>query len=564
MGYEARPEQAPIHQFGGLNTVANELALPGNDSPYMVNVDLHPEGSIRKRLGMTELTTPTAQTKIEALMSLLQPGVTPKGWIYCIAGGKIWRTADPGTWAWEECTSTPAYTLPTQKSWGREHSRILISTTEHPSVLYLPRSNGAPLIALGQASATNDIVALTAAAYGNGTPGTGSYGYPIDDGVYFKGWTTNHWPRFMRLLGIGRLSRMHAWGFADDQGRVDFSAANQPQHFMQDDMYSAGRTRTPHTDGGFYYPRPGDGDVVVSVVDMFDYTVIFKKHVTLIYSGDPGYDDWTLAAEFPVGCVSDRAWQKVGNDLLFWSEDGAKALSGVQEYGDLAQGDLSWKITDIIRGIAPDGQERVCSYHDITNARVIWYVPTSGSSHNDAGYIYYYNTKKFAKWTGPVCEMMDVLLLRATSSTTERLIGGSYDAGIVQLQTGYADIEADVASEYYTGWLDFGQISDAERGLWLDVFFGSGGTDVEISMQTDLNDTWIPITRVTKSFGGSGTVWGKFKWGEAVWGIPGRAHRRYEMDGLFNLVRFKFSKTGTQGFEVMGYRPEIRMKGPRA
>lgn len=564
MGYEERPQQAPIQQFGGLNVVDNELGLPGNDSPSMVNVDLHPEGSIRKRLGCASMTTPTGETKIEAVMSLVQPDVN-KAWTYCIAGGKIYRTADPATWAWEECESDPAYTLPTQASWGRENSRYLDGSTERPSVLYLPRSNGAPLIAIGATDPADDIVALTAAAYGDGTEGTGVYGYPIDDGVYFKGWTTNHWPRFMRQIGLGRGARMFAWGFSDDRGRVDYSALDQPQHFMRANMDDAAATAQPLVDGGWFYPRPGDGDEITAIVDMFSYIVVFKKHRTLIYSGDVGDSgSFTVAADFPVGCVSDRAWAKVGNDLLFWSYDGIRALSAVQEYGDLAQGDLSFKIASVVLAVAAGGHERICCYHDVTNARVVWFCPLGGGVSNDSAFAYYYNTKKWAKWTGAMCEVMDVTVLRPNSALQERIVAGTLDAGIVQLQSGYSDAGEDVETTYITNWLNFGPISDNERALWFDVFFGDGGTDVDIYFQTDLNEAWTQISRTTKSFGGSGTLWGKFIWGEAVWGLPGRAHKRYELDALFGLIRFKFAKTGTSGFEIMGYRPEIRLKGPRA
>jgi hypothetical protein len=566
MGYEERPQQTPMSQFGGLNVVDNELGLPDDDSPLLLNVDLHPAGSLKKRLGCAALTPPTGEKKIEAVMPLVQPDAGT-AWVYCIAGGKIYRTADPATWAWSACTSTPAYTLPTQTTWGRENSRYLDGSTERQSVLYLPRSNGAPLIATGGASATNDIVALTAAAYGV----TPAYGYPIDDGVYFKGWKSgsngapNHWPTHMRLIGLGRGSRMFAWGFADDKGRIDYSEMDVPYHFMRNNMATAGSNPQPLIDGGWFYPRPGDGDEVTAVVDMFSYMVVFKKHRTLIYSGEVGSDgDFTVAADFPVGCVSDRAWAKVGNDLLFWSYDGIRALSAVQEYGDLAQADLSFKIASLVRAVVPGGHERICCYHDVSNARVVWFCPLSGNTKNDAAFVYYYNAKKWSKWNGDMCEVIDVTVLKPNAELPERIVAGTYDAGLVQVQSGYADIAADVVSSYTTNWLNFGPISDNERAMWLDVFFGDGGTDVDIYFQTDLNDTWTQITRTTKSFGGSGTVWGKFIWGTAVWGVPGRAHRRYELDALFGMIRFKFTKTGTAGFEIMGYRPEIRLKGPRA
>ena len=94
--------------------------------------------------------------------------------------------------------------------------------------------------------------------------------------------------------------------------------------------------------------------------------------------------------------------------------------------------------------------------------------------------------------------------------------------------------------------------------------FGDDGPVVDIYYQTDLNDTWTQLIRITDSIGGAGSAWGKLIWGTDAWAATARAFRRYEFDQLFNLVRLKFVKEGTQGFEAMGYRIEARKKGARA
>jgi hypothetical protein len=210
MGYEDRPEQSLLRQFGGLNTHDGELGLPIGDSPDMDNVDLHPVGSIQKRLGMAALTSPTGKVKIDAVMRLVQPDeATPRGWVYVVADNTIYRVPEPGTWTWQTPTHASSYTLVTQKVYGRQQARYNSSTTdvagtEYPAVLYLPRSNGTPLIALGASSATGDIISLRAGSYGDGVRGTpdvistyGVTGYPSE-------WGSNHWPRFMRLIALGR------------------------------------------------------------------------------------------------------------------------------------------------------------------------------------------------------------------------------------------------------------------------------------------------------------------------------------------------------------------------
>jgi hypothetical protein len=565
MGYENRAPQPPIRQFGGLNTRDSELALPGNDSPELRNVELHPEGAVRQRLGVAAQTTPGAigTDPIRAVMRLDQPEFNNgagRGWVYIISEGVIYRTLEPGTWSWETPTGTPAVgTLPTQLTYGRENARYN-NGTEYQTALYICRNDEAPIVALGQTAAANDLEELVLYAQGNGTPGTGVLGFPAS-------WTGAHWPTHMRLFSLGRGARMHAWGFPDDPNKVYYTALDIPWHYGPNDIDSVLPVTSIEVDGGFYYVNRGDGGVVVSLVDMYSYTVAFKRHRTYLFTGDPGDaggDFWNPVAEINIGCVSDRAWQKVGNDILFWSEDGPRSLAAVQQYGDLQQANLGFKINDEVTSISTDQYERICSYHDVTNMRVIWYVPENGSTFNNAAYVYYYNTQKWTKWTGDGTQMMDALRITSNSSNSDRAIAGTYADGMVLLQSGRLDTAEDIDSLYITNWINVGEISDATRALGLDVMFGDDGPQVDIYYQTDLNEEWIAVPRLERSMGGVGTAWGNFAWGAAAWGVTGRAMYRYEFDALCNIIRLKFEKTSHLGFEVMGYRLEMRQRGSRA
>ena len=577
MGYEDRPQQPVLRQFGGLNTRDSEIGLPGNDSPYLINVDLHPEGSMKQRKGIAAETTPGAigTDPIGAVMRLDQPEAD-KGWVYIISGGVIYRTLEPAVWSWEAPTAV-AGAIPLQQTYGRANARYN-NGTEYPSCLYICRSGAAPIIAKGITAAT-DLELMVQYAQGTGTytpdapaVGSGTTGFPAS-------WTGTHWPTHMRLMNGGRGARVHAWGFPDDRNKIYYTALDIPWHYGPNDIDHSDFVTSIETDGGFYYVNRGDGGVVVSVVDMYAYTVVFKRHRIYLFTGDPGDaggNYWNPVAEIGVGCVSDRAWQKVGNDILFWSEDGPRSLAAVQQYGDLQQANLGFKINDQVTSIAPGNYERICSYHDVTNMRVIWYVPENGSEYNNAAYVYYYNTQKWSKWTGDAAQMMDVLRITSNATNADRAIGGTYDNGMVLLQSTKYDIEpvapadeeeaaaGDIQSEYITNWINSGEISDATRALSLDVMFGDDGPQVDMYYQTDLNDDWTLVPRLERSLGGTGTAWGNFAWGAAAWGVTGRSMNRYEFDALFNIIRLKFAKTSHLGFEVMGYRLEMRQRGSRA
>lgn len=578
MGLMQRVQQPTIRQFGGLNVKVSEMGLPGSDSPFMRNVDLHPEGSIRKRNGTLAMNSPAGKYKIDAMMLLPQPEAS-RNWLYVIAENTIYRTAEPATWSWASPTHASGYTLVAQNRYGRANSRYNDGTNEYHSVLYLPRSNGAPLIILGQTSATGDIITMPAGSYGSGAPGTGTVGYPDT-------WATGHWPKHMRMIGAGPSSqkttsaalgaRMHAWGMGDDRNKVYYSEMGVPWNFMRSNVDEPSASPQPLIDGGYYTVMQGDGDEIVAVVDMYSYVVIFKKNRTFIYSGDPGnVDDWTLRNVYPVGCVGDRAWIRVNNDILFWSVAGPKSLATVQEYGDLAYGDIGEKILPAAADIEPSSIDRICCYHDAKNQRVVWYVPLATPDHNDSAYVYYYKTGKWASWDGEGCYIMETLTMPTNSANNERHLAGTYRAGVVQLQAGFTDTawdadageisEADVASDYYTNWIASGEISDATIIKWLDILAGDEGRGCEIYYQTDLNPDWKPITRIINAIGGSGTNWGFFKWGDgSKWGTKSRSMVRYEVEHVFNFIRFRFSKTSNYGFEIMGYRPELWQEGPFA
>lgn len=558
MGYEQRGQQPVIRQFGGLNVRVSELGLPGNDSPSMMNVDLHPEGSVRSRYGCESMETPEGETKIDAIMLLDQPE-GDRAWIYCIAGDTLYRTAQPSNaWSWVEstCAASLTGTLTGQKQWSRETSRYYDGTTEHPNVVYLARADGAPLILLGQTSATNDTIVMPAGSYGTDADGTGTKGYPSD-------WSGD-WPTKCRMVGVGRGARMLFWGFPSDKSRIDYSESEVPWNFLRSNVDYPSADPQSEIDGGYFTARPGAGGEVVDVIDMFGYWVVFKKKRTLIYTSDPGYSDFQVVADFNVGCMSQRSVIKAGNEVYFWSQEGPRALSAVQEYGDLQQGNMSWKVNTLVNSITAGESERIFAIHDDENERIIWFAPLVASDYNDRCFVYYYRTQKWCVYDGGFTNMMDAIAVEANDDEQEMFYGASYEDGVIHLFRGFDDVGDDIDGYYITNWINIGEISDAARAMMLDVFIGTLGGVPDIQYQLDLNEDWEDITRVIKSYGAVGMAWGYFAWGDTYWGQAGKGFRRYEFDALFNLVRFKFYKEGSSSWELMGYRFEARGRGLRA
>ena len=369
MGYEERVTEINIFDFGGLDTRSNELSIPDNSSPSMNNSDLFPVGAVRKRAGYMILASPGGEEEIAGLMRLVRPDQSD-GFIYAIQGTKVYRIADPGPWAaWDDISTPAGIDVTADLHWRGEMARYL---SESSPCLYAPRVDGAPLILKGDATLADDLVLMQAGVYGDGGAGTGTIGYGTT-------WGTDHWPAGMRLIGQGRGERMYAWGFADDPNLIAYSEMRVPSNFLRSKVDEPEAVAQPDIDGGEFHCMDGDGDYVTSMVDMFNYVIVFKRHKTVIWFGDPGTSGFVIKHVFPVGCVSDRAWVKLGNDILFWAEDGPHMLSAVQEYGDLAQSNIAHRIIADVTKVAPGKYKNITCYHDHENLRVIWFAPAVGS-----------------------------------------------------------------------------------------------------------------------------------------------------------------------------------------
>jgi len=552
-----RPQQPVLRIFGGLVTQFSEVSLPDFMSPDLRNADLLPRHAIKQRKGYTILGVPAGEDSVEAVMMLNQPEQS-RGWLYIIAGQTIYRVPEPGTWTWQTPTHASGYSLVAQDFYGRENSRYYDEvSTEYPSVIYLPRSNGAPLILLGQTSATGDIITLPAGQIET-APAAGDQvkGYP-------SSWTDN-WPTVMRVIGRGRNERMYALGFPDNPNLLGYSEVNVQYNFMLKDM-SYGATPDATVDGGYIEIRPGDGDRLVSIADMYTYTVIFKERRTLIYGGDPGDPtgfEWFQQADLPVGCVNDRAWAKVGNDLYFWSLEGPRNLAAVNQYGDIEVGSLCENIQDDVLDVAPDQLGLIRCWHEKDRRRVVWFVPSPTSTNNDKAFAYYYDTGQWSIWDGDTTNIQDVLTTPATESYLSRPLAGSLEDGVVQLDSG---VIQGTDFYYITDWINFGELSDSTRALWLEVLYGDDGDGVTLWYQKDFVDTWEPIERIVRSVGAASGAWGAFTWGSTAWGTFARKIVRYDLDGDFKIIRFKWvGAANNLGAQVVGYRVEASEGGPRS
>jgi len=554
LGYEERSSGLEMFNFGGLDTRHSELALPDNSSPRMANVDLV-FGGISKRDGADLIEALGYTVSHIAPLFIQETGV---GFLYffCRKTGqdaKVFRTPMPGTFSLTEIPPPDGETYPSDPD-----VMAVRANYDAAPALYLPRRNGIPIVFAG-AAAASDAALMRAGEYGDGEIGSGTTGYPED-------WDDSP-PSVMRVMGFGKGSRLYAGGFADDPSRYDYSEMDVHNNFLRHDVDDPEQVDAA-LDGGYAYANNGDDDIIVDFFDMYSYRVIAKKRSLVLYTGDPGADDLNQVATFAVGCVGVHAWAKVSNDVFFWSEDGPRRMSSVQEYGDLVHSNIAeTKIKADVLAVLPSSFANIRCIHDTARSRVVWYIPQYGAQENTVGFAYYYAEDRFAKITGPSGQITACHLVRTDSGTSGKCIGADSSGNIVWMFTSNSDSgNQDIDAEYVTRWMfNNGDIGWSSHGIYLDVVFNDDGRgDCKIYYEVDMSGQFIELTRGTKLHGGGGGVWGSGLWGDGgVWGESSRAYVRFEFTALFSMIRLKFASNSAVKWGVMGFRLDARSKGAR-
>lgn len=555
MGYQDRQGDQELRSFGGLNVGVGELKIDPAQSPDLMNVDLHPVGVLKKRPGYAVMSAAGVAGDGQAFT--IFEGLSSAGvnYYYAHRGSKVFRaTSISGPWV----DATAAVTLTVD-----DDIRLNMIQGRHltTNAVFMTNGNRKPLIATMNSTLASDLIEWPAGAYGSGSGGT--KGYPttwVDD-----------WPTAMSIVNFGLgadAQRCFAWGFEGEPERIDYSEMGNLTNFLWTDVTydpsDANAVAQVELDGGSFYVGRGDGDVIVNVIDMFGYYVVFKKKRIFVLTGDAASATFQVVATFDSGCLSRRSVKRIGNDVLFWSKIGPSSLAFVREKGNITTGDINFEIRPDATGIIVAAHDEIVAYHDPANARAFWFFPAEGSSTNNKAIIPYYDVLRWTRYQDAYTEIADVLVVSEADSADQLVYAIRYDGSVVQLATGTLDGEAQIEAHYVTSWMNFGNISDASRSLWLDMMIGDGGNDgLVIEMQQDLATAWREVADPVKGYGSSGSRWGSIVWGDFIWGATGRAYIRYDMSALFNLVRMKFSSTTAGNFEVMGYKVEARAKGAR-
>jgi hypothetical protein len=446
----------------------------------------------------------------------------------------------------------------------------------HNASAYIVTGEDEPVIMLGDLTVGDQATAWPEGSY-DGT--TGTRGYP----PWWKdadGLLTTDWPSGLFYAGDASLvtstlheasfTRMFAYGFELDPDRIDYSQLGVPYNMLHADV-SADSIVDAVQDGGFFYCMRGDGDRVVGVRQIGDITVVFKRHKTCLYQGVIGVN-FGLASVLPVGAVSDEGIVIAGNDILFWSDDGPRMLSGVIKYGSINQFGISDDIRESVQAVSVDSLPFIHGRFERASNRVIWHVGIDDGSSVDQCFVYYLPevddpVGRWSAWDGLYCELSAVTQVTPESAPQALAYGLGNDGSFFLLNVGSMDAEFVINAEYITRWMDLSVLSIDKRLLSLIVVYGDEGRgDSAIGYATDYAEGFSKVGHELQTFGGGDAVdgiWDAAVWDDPtfLWDITGRGITKYGLVGLGFIVRFKVADSSAYGFSVSGMALDVSFKG---
>ena len=403
------------------------------------------------------------------------------------------------------------------------------------------------------------------------------YGYPArwddpdDDGSLPWGTTEPaSWPRALSIFGQGLEMRAYAYGFQDDPSRVDVSMLGEPSNFLKVDVDAADEAAatTSPEDGGYFYVTRGDGDIVTGAAQVYGYLVFTKKSKLTLWTGGFGLAEGGLqmVATLPVGNANPKSMGVVGSELFFWDPvHGPKRLAAVQEYGDLAPGDLGDMIPDEIAAITPQTDDKIRFVHDRADRCVKWFVCSGGSTTCNRALVYYYALNEWQVWDGAYCECVDAVASEVASEIGWRQYGARHDGSVVYLDQGYEDGPGmAIASEYRTKWFAMPDILYGARPLFIDVIYGElGNGDSEVKIAYDFSNDLEISSELDFARGEHAVGYDYGLYDDGLYDASSQMLLRHNLEGDGSLFQLIVRSDTTTPWQIVSASIEIAVRGKR-
>jgi hypothetical protein len=290
---------------------------------------------------------------------------------------------------------------------------------------------------------------------------------------------------------------------------------------LGDDMlvFSAGGDKFDsfgRADGGGYYGwRRDDGDPITAVCPFQDELFVFKTGKVGAFTFDTegaSIRDINLA----VGAVSHRSVHAAGNDLRFWSREGAYSLGNEPNFADLIRTKvLSARADQIVQSLTPTEFDHISGvfYKDHS----LWGLPMGGADEGITSCIAY--NEKYAAWTEWFGLTPNVWAKFVDSSNRERLFYGDAQSGnVVECWEGTDDRGDAITWRVATKQFDMDRPHQYKTfGRVYFIFGNVTGTGTRITLVEDGVRSQVPLALYAEvgDMGFGVDEWGTMEFGDS-------------------------------------------------
>lgn len=195
---------------------------------------------------------------------------------------------------------------------------------------------------------------------------------------------------------------------------------------------------------------PKGGDEIVALAAHNNFLIIFGKRQTLIYSGASTPSTMVLADSLnAVGCIARDSVQNTGDDILFLSDSGVRALMRTIQEKSAPMREFSANVRDNLQGRI--GSETLANIKSVYSAQFAFYLLTMPVAKE----LYCFDLRgMLPSGAAKVTVWENIEPTAFLQSSIRKLYLGK--AGYIGQYSGYYDHTTEYRMSYYTTWIDFG------------------------------------------------------------------------------------------------------------
>jgi len=267
--------------------------------------------------------------------------------------------------------------------------------------------------------------------------------------------------------------------------------------------------------GGYYGWRKDDGDPITAVYPFQDELYVFKGGKVGAFSFDlegASVRDINLA----VGAVSHRSVHAAGNDLRFWSREGAFSLGNEPNFADLIRTKvLSARADQTVQSLTPSEFSNISGvfYKDHS----LWGIPLGSTGEGITSTLVY--NEKYAAWTEWFGLTPHVWAKFIDEDNLERLFYGDAQSGnVVECWEGTADRGDPIVWRVATKQFDMDRPHQYKTFARVYFIFGNvTGTGTRITLVEDGVRTQLPLALYAEvgDMGFGVDEWGTMEFGDS-------------------------------------------------